>query len=909
MSKTLRKPGRGPPPPDVKIVYDCCGVDVNDPLGNHTVNFSFEVTASDDPTKTFEGDIELVFPHNLPKSFKPPKIDITKPETRWQYQMSVLIDDVFLNTVKEKRLIYKLVFVYKAVTHGPKSGGRAPPKRAQDKSSTLIVNHTFFVDATCLFVRGGRFKPFLSASASCKPPGFLSFSMSIKIDHPLLSDAQIRRFQPVALYFKGIHQLPGVPISYEALAASYVGPFIIVRGAPQPLMTVPVQHGPEMKLNIAVVLWAPTITDIRVELHDRDSEPPDLLNTIGSAFVSPTDTTQKVVKVEPLSIDQILGTKQLGFAPPYAAVNVPLETGRKLLPLIPVMARDSLTQQGFFIEAGTYLVVEIETMKSYVPQLPVAPVVPVVAPKKAPAGHPAKTPVPETKPTFFFRRCIIYSDGDELTDAAVRFLDSLEETIIRINATVMNVRDIATVPSMKVEKEEAPAITGFIFMAGTLHIIILEVLEGAESEAMLSSFLSPAPDEPSPPSDIVVLQDFAQHFQSPRIYHTFDCAVKKFKLSKPLDVILADPSVYLQNSHLSNCFLPLNQLNQLRRLTKFDRANEYKLWPNAQHLEMINAKLGSLLSMAELSFPPKRASSTAGPASLKSECTEHEEAAPSFVYLPVNEQREATPPRGWDHFSVVHQAQIKRSHDRRRWPPRECVASDGEVEIWKNPPDPVALDGNGWVLERPVPYIPIAEAVDMQNYLKQFRITDGSEVRGSSKFYSFNTPKTTLPPVTQLKTDQNKESWKDGDLSLATGEQRWLSNVRGPIRSAFTPDVHPRDVFEVIRPITLEEPWKPPIHGTGPRSYAIPGVAGRRVFCADIPPGKKNDCLLRNSHEEPAIRIQEEYRDPPVIDKLLPPPTRGHKRFHSVFPNSPPKKGATDSHTVRRLRPTFIQTP
>ena len=97
-------------PSDTPVVLDCCGVDVNDPTGNHVVNFTFTVTAKDDTETQFDGDIDFQIPHNLAKTQKPPKIEITHPETTWKTTIQVPIDDNFLNSIREKHLIYKIIF-------------------------------------------------------------------------------------------------------------------------------------------------------------------------------------------------------------------------------------------------------------------------------------------------------------------------------------------------------------------------------------------------------------------------------------------------------------------------------------------------------------------------------------------------------------------------------------------------------------------------------------------------------------------------------------------------------------------------------------------------------------------------------------------------------------------------------
>jgi hypothetical protein len=560
-------------------------------------------------------------------------------------------------------------------------------------------------------------------------------------------------------------------------------------------------------------------------------------------------------------------------------------------------------QMGFYVEAGTYLAVEIENMKNTVPQLPAAPLSTPTTSKRAPPAHPAKTaPVVETKPSYFFRRYLIFGDKSQLNPNELQFLSSLEETIVKINAQVLNVRDVATVPSMKVEKEDSPAITGVIVMSGSLQIVILEVLEGAPSEELITQFLSERPEG----DHLSVLIDENQHFLSPRAYHTFDCAVKKFKLSKPLDEVLMDPAVYVQNSHLSNCFRVLNQLNQIRSLAKFEMANEYKLWPLAQELEMMNAKLGALLTMEELSFPPRAPQSEETAGAQKSDETEEEEAIPVFEYQPVAVEYEVTPPRGWEHYNLRHQEQIQKIRERRGpLLPRQCIASDGEVEIWRDPPDPEALAKDGWIVERPEEYMPLAQAVGPNNYPKMFRQSNGTEIRGEKPFYAYKTPKTEMAPPEQLKADVNKESWQDGDKSLANCDLRWMANVRGPIKSSFTPAVHPTDTFEEFHPISIEEEWRPPIKGTGPRTSVLPVVPGRDVFHQDVPPASKFDCFVRTQKDNPPLTVQEEYQNPPVQPLIGKPPTRGHQRFTAVFPQLPTRKGATDSMTVRKLRPTF----
>jgi hypothetical protein len=425
-------------------------------------------------------------------------------------------------------------------------------------------------------------------------------------------------------------------------------------------------------------------------------------------------------------------------------------------------------------------------------------------------------------------------------------------------------------------------------MSESAELVFLEAIERGTGEEQLVQFLKAnAPTS----QNLRVLSDFTQ-----RLYHTFDCAVKKFKLAKQLDQVLGDPDVYVQNSHLSNCFRVLNQLNQLRTVDKFDRITEFKLWPVAQELEMVNAKLGALLSMEELSFPPRKLSLVSEtPAE---EQVEEEPSEPVLRYCPVVLDVVRAPLKGWDFYNAQHDEQIRRR--QRVTQPRACIARDDETEIWRNP-TPEQIDGNGWRTENAVPHVPLAEAVGPMNYPKLLRAAE----KAPSTFCSFKTPKSVLPTMEQLKADKNNGPWDGSDLWLATCDARWIANARGPVRSGFQPDVHPREVFEENRPMSIEENWQPPLDGTGPKVFVVRAVKHGRYFRTVAPLAKKQDCLLRATREPPPLSVQEPFYESqrPIRDEVRPKQLQA--RFNTVFPNDRTRKGDTDSVTVRNLPPTF----
>ena len=146
---------------DVPVQLDCSGANILDPTGVHPVSMKIVVHAEDsDDGNRFEGEIDFVPPHNLPKNFKLPKIEISHPTTSWTLPLNLQIDDAFINQIIERKLIYRFIFKQK-VGAAPKQT-KAQQKRGNEKAPVHITSNTLAFDASSLFIRGGSFKPVLS---------------------------------------------------------------------------------------------------------------------------------------------------------------------------------------------------------------------------------------------------------------------------------------------------------------------------------------------------------------------------------------------------------------------------------------------------------------------------------------------------------------------------------------------------------------------------------------------------------------------------------------------------------------------------------------------------------------------------------------------------------------------------
>lgn len=879
---------------DILVVPDICGVDINDPVGNHTVNFTITVESIIDETSPFDGDLELLLPHTLPKGVKTPKIELTKPETKWTTNLTTVIDDAFINSVKEKRLMYRIVFSYKGVSSS-RLQAKSRRKMSDKAGGHINLSNTFFIDATSLLVRGGRFKPILSYTSSCKPPGFSNFSFTVSVDHPLLSDSQIRRHQPFVCFLRSVHQMPNTPKSYEELAESCVGPYLSLKSNVQmpTFCTIPSKHQSDLKLNIPFIFWASDNVKVTLELHDRDEIPADLTHIMGSSFFT-HEQSVKQEKLEALSIDAIIGTKATNTIRPFGQIVFELTPGRYTKSFMSIVPKDTLVLPGNYVAAGTFLTVEMEDMKDYVSQS-----IDASAPVSTP-GTKRGTPTSQSRlkekvqVPFGLRRAVTVKLSE--SESAVSKRNLLQSTLVQCNAKVFNQKDLAYVPRMKIEQQYGDVISGFILITGVYELTILEFLENGENGKIITDLLSNMSDE-----DYKVFYDNTKTYQSPRLYGHFDCAIKKFKLAVPLTDLLREPQLYVQNSHLSDCHPILQILSMIPTSGSLNDFDSGSLWPSSSDLEILNAKKGTLLTLDELSFPPRDSDDSSNKASYASDKSKAETSRDDLVYIPLIPISNECTIKNPKYYTARNLQYISELNKRNKRDKKVVQRSeDGETEIVYCTPEEAQEDG--WVVDVPGEFMPLYQQVSGANFSKNMRVEDGTEIRGGKKFYCFRTPRTFLEDKIKIKCDRNREPWTHGDQSLANCTPRLFKHIRGPILSDFKNTLRPMGCFDP-NPPNIRDEYKEKINN-GP-TYEATAMSHPALFKAFNTPAMKDEDIVTRSPLKQFLNSEEPYMSPTtssrnkddneIINKM---------RFKRVFPPRT-KKGYTDSLYVAKIIPTF----
>ena len=877
------------------IVLDPCGVNVLDINGSHLVNFRFEIQANDSNEETrFDGDIELILPHNLPKNQKLAKLDVTHPSMNWKSSVNVLIDDNFINMIKEKKLIYKFTFLQRIPGHKGPTKLSLAAKKAQAENKIVIP--TLFFDASTLLIRGGRFKPNLKCSASYKVPGFANFDVSLSIDIPILSDVQIRRFQPHAIFIKGVHQIPSIGNDENRLDdGKYIPPYLVLNVCSQNLTTIPRKYGSDIKLNIGILVWGPSDFDsIKVELHDRENSFPESTCFIGDGFVTPPNP-EEPSEVLQLSIMDILDVPKDDVRKPFGKTSITFKPGRHSCNFQPFSPKDSAIHTPFYVEEGTYITCEIEDMSHVLPEIPknAAP------PRQTSNRHQSLSALAKKgeklkslNPLDFHRYAIITQGSNFMT-----FQNGLQEHIGQLNAKVLD-KDISAIPTTKITSIDSEAITGVIIMfPKDVYLVLLETRDGSETDKLFTMFLKMFSNNPGITSRIFMNND---RLYTERLYWQFDCSIKKLKFGKPVSEILLEPEIYMQQSSLSSCYKIFNQINRLLTIKSFNEIDQDDLWPSKIDIETANAKKGVTLDFDELSFPPQPPETTLQRLSrvFSKPPEKPNEEIPVFTYTPINEKKKETPPHDLKYFQNQTKQYIKRL-DQKTPKKKGCiqVAEDGETEIWEANSILKSPDNKGWELQTPEKYVSLLYETTSPGILNLFRTETGEEIKNGKKFYNYRSPKSALGKREQLLVDVNNEPWYNDDLSMYSQEQKWLDTTRGPLSSAFKNVFRKREYFHDPGFQSIQDKYRPHT-AFEKRNYVTKPLKHKQRFNPCIPPISKEDSILLGHKEEPPISISEPYKENKVITT---PRINGKPRFTNQY-HSPMKKGETNSKTVKKLK-------
>ena len=104
----------------------------------------------------------------------------------------------------------------------------------------------------------------------------------------------------------------------------------------------------------------------------------------------------------------------------------------------------------------------------------------------------------------------------------------------------------------------------------------------------------------------------------------------------------------------------------------------------------------------------------------------------------------------------------------------------------------------------------------------------------------------------------------------------------------------------------IEEENKPPkLPGQDDRTYITKPMNHKGRFNAVLPQFGKDRNILLGSRDPVPLTTQEEYKEPPSFLTNVEDVRQGQKRFRTMFPDVPVKKGSTDSNTVKKITFTF----
>ena len=81
-----------------------------------------------------------------------------------------------------------------------------------------------------------------------------------------------------------------------------------------------------------------------------------------------------------------------------------------------------------------------------------------------------------------------------------------------------------------------------------------------------------------------------------RLYAKFNVAIKKIKLRDNLTKIMSEPDIYIRTRVSQEMYDTLQKLGEIRRLDRAQLVREFDLYPDADHLLMLERKYGDSLT-------------------------------------------------------------------------------------------------------------------------------------------------------------------------------------------------------------------------------------------------------------------------------------------------------------------------
>jgi len=468
----------------------------------------------------------------------------------------------------------------------------------------------------------------------------------LSLDHPLLSDFQRFKLNPMVLTVRSAHHMPQNGLSYEQLKAKCHPPYVkyTFYCASSEHRSFAKEHGSTIRFDDNNVILLGTLNKqqlyeylrgpaLKIEVHDRDIKEvlkkkpsvfgtkPEDTNIFNTAYAGGTlsnlskqnNSINYNYGVAEFDLSELLnGERILYHASPIRACkesqNVLHEISKSGVPL------------GDYLEMDSDLKIKIELVRSLMdPYIPMSGNTSSVTTLKEEdvvdgSGH-ALTPTtsssdcqPKSKAvdiTCPYSRLVYIFDYNNK-----EFLSKIFNLTTEINAQSLNfwsypshVIEAALSTYKLSEKEQADQsldiITGCQIIDGEYHIFILEGLANKGVQRLWNELEHP---EATETNFFRVLYNSSMTFRE-RLYVSLDVDLTRIRLHQPISNIVKQPFLYVRDMLPRNCFLAVTKLHELCQATSLQSVIRNETLPTVPMIVSLGREFGIPISDEDLHQP------------------------------------------------------------------------------------------------------------------------------------------------------------------------------------------------------------------------------------------------------------------------------------------------------------------